>query len=239
MEAATGLLIGWALCNRWRHRVAIAALFLLGTAAFPLADAHAASFEGFMVLPMTAAWWFSRKGRALPAAVALAVATLVKQSAVFTIIPIAYNLWRGPNGPRRVAVMAAGSVGLYLVVGHVVRPAPVPLLEPHRQRQLPGGVVAARAGRAGRAHARGLRHRPRRARVDGRAGVGRAPPEPRPLAVAGLGVDRRGHRSALLRPLLPAGAAAARRAGGHPDRPDPVAQGAAGRGRSPPRSGSW
>jgi hypothetical protein len=117
MEAATGLLIGWALCDRWRHRVAIAALFLLGTAAFPLADAHAASFEGFMVLPMTAAWWFSRKGRALPAAVALAVATLVKQSAVFTIIPIAYNLWRGPNGPRRVAVMAVGSVGLYLVVG--------------------------------------------------------------------------------------------------------------------------
>ncbi len=117
MEAATGLLIGWALCGRWRHRIAVAALFLLGTAAFPLADAHAASFEGFMVLPMTVAWWFSRKGRALPAAVALALATLVKQSAVFTIIPIAYNLWRGPNGPRRVAVMAAGSVGLYLLVG--------------------------------------------------------------------------------------------------------------------------
>lgn len=117
MEAGTGLLIGYALCGRWRHRLAIAALFLLGTAAFPLADAHAASFEGFMVLPMTVAWWFSRKGKALPAAVALALATLVKQSAVFTIIPIAYNLWRGPNGPRRVAVMTAGSVGLYLVVG--------------------------------------------------------------------------------------------------------------------------
>ena len=117
MEAATGLLIGWALCTRWRHRLAIALLFLLGTAAFPLPDAHAASFEGFMVLPMTVAWWFSRKGKALPAAVALALATLVKQSAVFTIIPIAYNLWRGPNGPRRVAVMTIGSVGLYLVVG--------------------------------------------------------------------------------------------------------------------------
>jgi hypothetical protein len=116
-EVATGLLIGWALCDRWRHRLAIAALFLLGTAAFPLADAHAASFEGFMVLPMTMAWWFSRKGKALPAAAALALATLVKQSAVFTIIPIAYNLWRGPNGPRRVAVMAAGAAGLYLVVG--------------------------------------------------------------------------------------------------------------------------
>jgi len=117
LEVATGLLIGWVMCDRWRHRLAIAVLFLLGTAAFPLADAHAASFEGFMVLPMTLAWWFSRKGRALPAAVALAVAMLVKQSAVFTIIPIAYNLWRGPNGPRRVAVMAIGTTGLYLLVG--------------------------------------------------------------------------------------------------------------------------
>jgi hypothetical protein len=116
-EAATGLLIGWALCARWRHRLAIAALFLLGTATFPLADAHAASFEGFMVLPMSMAWWFSRKGKALPAAASLALATLVKQSAVFTIIPIAYNLWRGPNGPRRVLVMVAGAAGLYLVVG--------------------------------------------------------------------------------------------------------------------------
>ena len=117
LEAATGLLIGWVLCARWRHRLAIAALFLLGTAAFPLADAHAASFEAFMVLPMTLAWWFSRKGRALPAGIALAVATLVKQSAVFTLIPIVYNLWRQPNGPRRVLVMGGAFAGLYLTVG--------------------------------------------------------------------------------------------------------------------------
>jgi len=117
LEVATGLLIGWVICDRWRYRLAIAALFLLGTATFPLADAHAASFEAFLVLPMTLSWWFSRRGKALPAGIALAVATLVKQSAVFTLIPVVFNLWRQPNGPRRVAVMAAAFAGLYLTVG--------------------------------------------------------------------------------------------------------------------------
>jgi hypothetical protein len=70
-----------------------------------------------MVLPMTLAWWFSRKGKALPAGVALAVATLVKQSAVFTLLPVVFNLWRQPNGPRRVAVMLSAFGVLYLTVG--------------------------------------------------------------------------------------------------------------------------
>jgi hypothetical protein len=117
LEVATGVLIGWVICDRWRYRLAIATLFLLGTATLPLADAHAASFEAFFVLPMTLAWWFSRRGKALPAGIALAVATLVKQSAVFTLIPIVFNLWRQPNGPRRVAVMGAAFAGVYLTVG--------------------------------------------------------------------------------------------------------------------------
>src|SRR3954463_16251477 len=117
LEVATGLLIGWVICDRWRYRLAVAALFLMGTATFPLADAHAASFEAFLVLPMTLAWWFSRKGKALPAGIALAGATLVKQSAVFTLIPVAYNLWRQPNGRRKVAVMGATYAALYLTVG--------------------------------------------------------------------------------------------------------------------------
>ncbi|HEX7443223.1 MAG TPA: hypothetical protein VF320_05020, partial [Acidimicrobiales bacterium] len=63
------------------------------------------------------AWWFSRKGRSVPAGIALAVATLVKQSAVFTLLPVAFNLWRQPNGPRKVAAMGVTFAGLYLMVG--------------------------------------------------------------------------------------------------------------------------
>ena len=116
-EVGTGLIIGMVICRRWRHRLSVAALFILGTATFALADAHAASFEAFMVLPITLAWYWSRKGRAVPAGLALAVATLVKQSAVFTLLPVAYNLWHRPNGPRKVAVMVAATSALYLLVG--------------------------------------------------------------------------------------------------------------------------
>jgi hypothetical protein len=117
LEVATGLLIGVTLCRQWRHRVAVAALFLMGTATFALADAHAASFEAYFLLPITLAWWFSRKGRAVPTGLALLVATMVKQSAVFTLVPVVYNLWRQPNGPRKVGVMSVTFGGLYLVVG--------------------------------------------------------------------------------------------------------------------------
>ena len=66
LEAATGLLIGVALCQAWRHRIAVAALFVLGTATFPFNDAHAAGFEAFMLLPITLAWWWSRTGTPCP-----------------------------------------------------------------------------------------------------------------------------------------------------------------------------
>ena len=117
LEVACGLIIAATLCSRWRDRLVVAGLFVLGTATFPLADAHAASFEAYLILPMTLAWWFSRKGRAVPTGVALVVSTLVKQSAVFTVIPMIYNLWRQPNGPRKVGIMLATFGGLYLAVG--------------------------------------------------------------------------------------------------------------------------
>jgi hypothetical protein len=117
LEAVTGLLIGIALCKEWKHRMAVAALFVLGTATFPFNDAHAAGFEAFMLLPITLAWYWSRRGRAALAALALVVAVLIKQPAAFTLVPVAYNLWRGPDGRRQLAVLA-GTGGLtYLAVG--------------------------------------------------------------------------------------------------------------------------
>jgi hypothetical protein len=116
LEAATGLLIGVTLCQAWKHRLAVATLFVLGTATFPYNDAHAAGFEAFMLLPITLAWWFSRRGQAVLAALALVVAVLIKQPAAFTIIPVAYNLWRQPDGRRQLTVLTATGGLAYLAV---------------------------------------------------------------------------------------------------------------------------
>jgi hypothetical protein len=122
LEALTGLLIGVALCQAWRHRMAIAALFVMGTATFAYNDAHAASFEAAMLLPITLAWWFSRRRMPVAAALALVVAVLIKQPAAFTVVPVAYNLWRGPDGRRhpdawrQLATLAATGLVAYLGV---------------------------------------------------------------------------------------------------------------------------
>ena len=116
LEAATGLLIGVSLCREWKHRAAVAVLFVLGTATFPFNDAHAAGFEAFMLLPITLAWYWSRRGRAVLAALALVVAVLIKQPAAFTVIPVAYNLWRAPDGRRQLAILTATGGLAYLAV---------------------------------------------------------------------------------------------------------------------------
>jgi hypothetical protein len=116
LEAATGLLIGVTLCREWKHRAAVAALFVLGTATFPYNDAHAAGFEAFMLLPITLAWYWSRRGRAVLAALALVVAVLIKQPAAFTIVPVAYNLWRAPNGRRQLTALVGTAGAAYLAV---------------------------------------------------------------------------------------------------------------------------
>ena len=119
LEAVTGLVIGVALCQAWRHRMAVAALFVMGTATFAYNDAHAAGFEAAMLLPITLAWWFSRKGMAVAAALALVVAVLIKQPAAFTLLPVAYNLWRRPDGRRQLAVLLATGALSYSLVAAV------------------------------------------------------------------------------------------------------------------------
>ena len=94
----------------------MAVLFVLGTATFPFNDAHAAGFEAFMLLPITLAWYCSRRGRAVLAALALVVAVLIKQPAAFTLVPVAYNLWHGPDGRRQLVVLTATGGLTYLAV---------------------------------------------------------------------------------------------------------------------------
>ncbi len=119
LEAVTGLIIGMALCQAWRHRMAVAALFVLGTATFAYNDAHAASFEAAMLLPITLAWWFSRKGMGVAAALALVVAVLIKQPAAFTALPVMYNLWRQPDRRRQIALFTITGAVAYAAVATV------------------------------------------------------------------------------------------------------------------------
>ena len=72
-----------------------------------------------MLLPITLAWWFSRRGLAVLAALALVVAVLIKQPAAFTIVPVVYNLWRRPDGRRQLAILTATGAGAYLAVAAV------------------------------------------------------------------------------------------------------------------------
>jgi hypothetical protein len=116
LEAVTGLVIGVALCQAWRHRLAVAALFILGTATFAYNDAHAAGFEAAMLLPITLAWLFSRKGMAVAAALALVLAVLIKQPAAFTVLPVVYNLWQRPDRRRQLTLLFVTGAGTYLAV---------------------------------------------------------------------------------------------------------------------------
>lgn len=105
--------------DRRDEQVFAFALFLLGTTTMGFIDAHSASSEGFLLLPVVLAWVCSKNERAVLAGALLAVAVLLKQPAVFFIIPIAYNLWRGSRGRRGLA-LALVSLGAMAAVCVVV-----------------------------------------------------------------------------------------------------------------------
>lgn len=89
-------------------------LFLLGFVAFFPDDSQAATFELFMLLPMTAAIVAAGRGQDLLAGVLLALACLCKQTAITTAAPVAYLVVRqhGPAALRHVATGFAAPIAL-------------------------------------------------------------------------------------------------------------------------------
>ena len=89
-------------------------LFLGASGAFFATDFQTANFEVFMAPLMVAGFVLAVRDRPLAAGLALGVATLTKQTAVFTLLPAAWLLWHvAPNvaaRARRLAVLAAGTV---------------------------------------------------------------------------------------------------------------------------------
>jgi MFS family permease len=107
--ALTALLLALEARRRYGERAAWLAglLFVLASVAFAPQDGQAANFEVFMLPAMTAAILLSARGRGKSAGVAVAVATMAKQTGAATLLPVLYLLWRA-RGKRGVTDAAIG-----------------------------------------------------------------------------------------------------------------------------------
>jgi 4-amino-4-deoxy-L-arabinose transferase-like glycosyltransferase len=107
--ALTALLLAIEARRRYGERAGWIAgiLFVLAMVAFAPQDGQAANFEVFMLPSMVAAMLLARRGHGAAAGVAVAVATLAKQTGAATLIPVLYLLARA-RGRRGVAEAGAG-----------------------------------------------------------------------------------------------------------------------------------
>ena len=114
--ALTAFLVAIEARRRYGRRAAWCAglLCVFALIAFAPQDGQAANFEIFMLPAMTASVLLARRGRALSAGAAVAVATLAKQTGALTLIPVLYLVWRRRG--RRGIGDALGGFGLPLAL---------------------------------------------------------------------------------------------------------------------------
>jgi 4-amino-4-deoxy-L-arabinose transferase-like glycosyltransferase len=107
--ALTALLLAIEARRRYGKRAGWIAgvLFVLAMVAFAPQDGQAANFEVFMLPSMTAAVLFARRGRGFAAGIAIAAATLAKQTGAATLLPVVYLIARA-RGKRGVGAVAIG-----------------------------------------------------------------------------------------------------------------------------------
>jgi 4-amino-4-deoxy-L-arabinose transferase-like glycosyltransferase len=107
-QAITALLLAAEARRRLRWRFApvfAGCAYLLAASAFLPADAQAANFEVFMLPVMTAAMLLGIRRRPAASGAALGIATLTKQTAALTLLPLLYLAWRVRRGR---SVLATG-----------------------------------------------------------------------------------------------------------------------------------
>ncbi|MGB8862432.1 MAG: hypothetical protein WCC60_24465 [Ilumatobacteraceae bacterium] len=120
--ALGGLLMAHEAKRRWgtnTHAFWAGTLFVAGAMALFPADAGAANYAHFALLPGTAALLWSRRDRwgwALAAGVALGLALLTRQSWLLALPPAMYSGWRGGRWPH-IALLAAGTAATVATVG--------------------------------------------------------------------------------------------------------------------------
>jgi 4-amino-4-deoxy-L-arabinose transferase-like glycosyltransferase len=114
--ALTALLVAVEARRRYGRRAAWCAglLCVFALVAFAPQDGQAANFEIFMLPAMTASVLLARRGRALSAGAAVAVATLAKQTGALTLVPVLYLAWRARG--RRGVADALGGFSLPLAI---------------------------------------------------------------------------------------------------------------------------
>jgi 4-amino-4-deoxy-L-arabinose transferase-like glycosyltransferase len=114
--ALTALLLAAEARRRWGERAGWAAglLMVAASVAFAPQDGQAANFEVFMLPAMTAAVLLAQRKRAFSSGVAVAIATLAKQTGAATLLPVLYILWRkrGVRGAKH----ALGGFALPLAI---------------------------------------------------------------------------------------------------------------------------
>ena len=105
----TGVVVAREAGRRFGPSAALVAgvVVIAGTAALGVRDGQPANFEVISLLPIALAFCFGSRDRPIAAGIALAVATLCKQPAAVTAIPVAICLWR--SGRWRSLGLAAGS----------------------------------------------------------------------------------------------------------------------------------
>jgi len=107
--ALTALLLAIEARRRYGARAGwiAAILFVVAMVSFMPQDGQAANFEVFMLPSMTAAVLFARRGHGLAAGVAIAAATLAKQTGAATLLPVLYLIARA-RGKRGVGEVFLG-----------------------------------------------------------------------------------------------------------------------------------
>jgi len=107
--ALTALLLAIEARRRYGPRAGWIAgvMFAVAMVLFAPQDGQAANFEVFMLPSMTAAILFARRGRGFLAGVAIALATLAKQTGAATLLPVVYLIARSRE-KRGVGEVALG-----------------------------------------------------------------------------------------------------------------------------------
>ena len=107
--ALTALLLAIEARRRYGSRAGWIAgvMFVVAMVLFAPQDGQAANFEVFMLPSMTAAILFARRGRGFLAGVAIALATLAKQTGAATLLPVVYLIMRS-RGKKGVGEVALG-----------------------------------------------------------------------------------------------------------------------------------
>ena len=110
-HVVTALLLAAIARRRWGDGAAFGAamLYLVASAGLVLEDSQAANFEVFMLPLMCAGMLLADRDRPELAGVATAAATLAKQVAATTMLPLAYLAWRR-NGMAAVIRLGAAFV---------------------------------------------------------------------------------------------------------------------------------